>query len=118
MKMKIKLRYLVLLILCQTFIWSCEDNPFEPDDVTEVAIRNGQFSPSSVTVSVGTTVRWTNKDSEVRFVGSGTPMNPTNDFNSPNLETNDSFDHTFNGVGTFPYYETATNAAGSVIVTN
>ena len=118
--MKIKLQHLVLLILCQTFIWSCAgvDNPFEPNNATEVAIRNGQFSPSSVTVTVGTTVRWTNEDSEVRTVESGTPNNPTTDFNLNTLQPGDSDEYTFNSVGTFQYYSSITGATGRVIVTN
>ncbi len=118
--MKTKLQYLVLLILCQAFVWNCAgvDNPFEPNDVTEVAIRNGSFSPSSVTVAAGETVRWTNEDSEVRTVESGTPMGPTSVFNLNTLQPGDSDDFTFNTTGTFPYYSSITGATGRVVVTN
>ncbi len=116
--MKTKLKYFLLLILCQACFWSCAgvDNPFEPDNATEVAIRSGQFSPSNVTIAVGETVRWTNEDSEVRTVESGSPMSPTSTFNSPNLDSNDSFEHTFNSAGTFTYYSSITGATGRVVV--
>ncbi|MFQ5651934.1 MAG: cupredoxin domain-containing protein [bacterium] len=100
--------------------WSCSsgDNPFEPelDQTVDVSITNGQFVPQQVTISAGTTVRWTNKDGEVRTVESGTPMNPTSAFNSPNLQPNQSWPHTFTSVGTFDYYSSITGATGKVIV--
>ena len=63
----------------------------------EVWIQGNAFSPSSRTVSVGTTVTWTNKDGIVHTVtGTG--------WGSGNLAQNATFTHTFDTVGSNPYH--------------
>ncbi|MCU7724951.1 cupredoxin family copper-binding protein [Actinoplanes sp. KI2] len=65
-----------------------------------VAIKNFAFAPAVLTVPVGTTVTWTNQDSDAHTVtssGSGGPLN------SKALGTNDTFSHTFTKAGTFTY---------------
>ncbi len=63
-----------------------------------VAIQNFMFSPVSMTVAVGTTVRWKNLDGEphtIRGVDTG--------FASGALDQNDSFAFKFDKPGTYRY---------------
>jgi len=61
-----------------------------------IVIKNFSFNPSTLTVKVGTVVTWTNEDSVTHTVESNT-------FNSGNLKKGDTFQFTFNTVGTFNY---------------
>ena len=65
----------------------------------EVAIDNFNFSPNTVTLSVGATVTWTNNDNVPHVVSSA-----DNQFKkSPLLKTGQSFSHTFATTGTYNY---------------
>ncbi|MDF1496810.1 MAG: cupredoxin domain-containing protein [Patescibacteria group bacterium] len=83
---------------------------------TEAAISIGDtmtgFVPSSITVKVGTTVTWTNQDSKPHTVkGDG--------FQSPNLEYRESFNRTFNQVGSYQFYDTYNESmVGNISVIN
>ena len=94
-----------------------EDEPLPvlPDD--EVSITAGAFdpanekraySPRTATVPVGTTITWTNNDSVIHTVTSGSSdgSKGTADgtFDSGNLASGDTFKHTFDAAGTFDYY--------------
>lgn len=70
----------------------------------EVFIQNISFSPKSITVTAGTTVKWTNKDNVSHTVTSGTPNSPNGTFDSGNLGNGATFSYLFNTKGTFPYY--------------
>jgi plastocyanin len=65
-----------------------------------VAIKGFAFAPAALTVPVGTTVTWTNQDSDAHTVtsdGGGGPLN------SKALATGDTFSFTFTQAGTFKY---------------
>lgn len=65
---------------------------------TTVDIKNFAFSPANLTVRVGTTVTWTNRDSDAHtVVSSNGPLR------SPTLDTGDSYRYTFTKVGTYAY---------------
>jgi plastocyanin len=67
---------------------------------TTGTIDNFAFSPDSLSVSVGDTVTWTNKQA-------GTPHTVTADdgsFDSGNLATDATFSQTFDAAGTFAYH--------------
>lgn len=70
----------------------------------EILISGMAFSPSSKTISTGTTIKWINKDSFAHTVTSGTPGSPSGTFNSGNLGQNGEFSFTFNQTGTFRYF--------------
>jgi plastocyanin len=70
----------------------------------EIFIQGVAFSPPSRTVSVGTTIKWTNKDGVTHTVTSGTPGSPSGLFDSGNLGSNGVFSFTFSQVGIFKYY--------------
>ncbi|MFD0632144.1 cupredoxin family copper-binding protein [Catenulispora yoronensis] len=58
------------------------------------------FAPAALTVKVGTTVTWTNKDSDAHTVtsqGSGGPLQ------SKALADGESFSYTFTTPGTYAY---------------
>ena len=67
----------------------------------EVTIDNYTFSPGTLTVPVGTTVTWTNRDFDVHTV-TADDAPPT--FKSAGLDTDDSFSFTFNKAGTYSYH--------------
>jgi 3',5'-cyclic AMP phosphodiesterase CpdA len=64
-----------------------------------VQIENFSFSPSALSVAVGTAVTWTNKDDMIHTVVENDGL-----FRSKALDTGDSFTFQFTKRGTFPYY--------------
>lgn len=74
--------------------------PSAPVAGNAVAITGFAFSPGALTVKVGTTVTWTNKDSDAHTVtsqGSGGPLQ------SKALATGETYSYTFTTAGTFSY---------------
>ena len=70
-------------------------------ETTEVKIDNFSFGPAALTVPVGTTVTWTNRDDIPHTVVS------TDDpkvFKSKVLDTDEKFSFTFSKAGTYPYF--------------
>jgi plastocyanin len=65
-----------------------------------VEIKNFAFGPTPLTVSVGTTVTWTNNDTTTHTVTS--TSGPTS-FDSGNLAQGSTFSYTFNQTGTYDY---------------
>ncbi len=67
-----------------------------------VDIDAGSFEPRNITVDAGTTVRWTNRDSQFHTVtkqyGSGL------EFNSGEIESDDTFEQEFRAVGVVEYF--------------
>ena len=62
------------------------------------------FVLQDITIPVGTTVDWTNRDSAPHTTTSGIPSDPTGVWDSPFLSQEDSFPFTFNEEGTFQYF--------------
>jgi plastocyanin len=73
--------------------------PEAPAAPNAVNISNFAFAPVSLTVPVGTTVTWTNKDEEPHTVVS----NDGSTFHSPGLGTDQTYSYTFAKPGTFDY---------------
>jgi plastocyanin len=68
---------------------------------------NGKFFvPETLTVSTGTTVTWTNGDSTLHTVTSGSAEsgNSGTEFDSSYLAAGKTFQHQFGTAGTFDYY--------------
>jgi plastocyanin len=65
----------------------------------EVKIDNFSFGPGVLTVPVGTTVTWTNRDDIPHTV-----VSTDGAFKSKVLDTDDKFSFTFSKAGTFPYF--------------
>ena len=66
----------------------------------EVAIDNFSFLPREITVSVGTTVTWTNHDDVPHVVASADDQFKK----SAALDTDESFSHTFTTAGNYTYF--------------
>ena len=68
---------------------------------SEVAVKidNFSFSPATITVPVGTTVRWTNRDDIPHTVVSDDKA-----FKSKALDTDEDFTYTFTKPGTYSYF--------------
>ena len=93
-------RGLLVLSLVGLFIFfnsSCSSNSAPP--ANEVFIQGMAFSPATLTVAVGTTVKWTNKDGVAHTVTSDTGL-----FDSQNVNANGVFSYMFMTAGTFNYH--------------
>jgi len=75
------------------------------------------FHPSSVTIHPGEQVNWV-WDTSGHSTTSGRPGMPNGIWNSGVRSQGATFTHTFNSVGTFPYYCSEHRQTGQVIVTN
>ncbi|MER6225047.1 plastocyanin/azurin family copper-binding protein [Streptomyces sp. 900105755] len=71
-----------------------------PVSGTAVAIKNFAFAPATLKVPVGTTVTWTNEDTDAHTVTSTGPGGP---LHSAALGTHATYSHTFTKPGTFAY---------------
>ncbi len=77
-----------------------------------VKIDNFVFGPQTITVSVGTTVTWTNSDDIPH-----TSVSTEGVFKSKVLDTDEHFSYTFTKAGTYPYYCTIhPKMTGKVVV--
>lgn len=65
----------------------------------DVKIDNFSFGPAAITVAVGTTVTWTNRDDIPHTVVSDDKV-----FKSKVLDTDEKFSYTFAKPGTYPYF--------------
>ena len=72
--------------------------------VNEVWMQGLAFNPAAKTISVGTTITWTNKDNTTHTTTSGVPGAPDGIFNSGNLNNGGTFSFKFTTAGTFKYY--------------
>ena len=69
-----------------------------PVSATAVAIDNFAFAPAAITVKVGTTVTWTNKDQDAHTVTA-----QDRSFSSAPLNTGATYQFTFTKPGTYAY---------------
>jgi plastocyanin len=65
----------------------------------EVAIDNFAFGPTDLTVAVGTTVTWTNRDDIPH-----TAVSTDKVFKSKVLDTDEKYSFTFATAGTYPFF--------------
>lgn len=65
----------------------------------QVWMQGYAFNPSSITVTAGTTITWTNKDPVSHTVTSDNSL-----FNSGSIGPNGTFSYTFSTAGTYPYH--------------
>ena len=68
-------------------------------NANEIVIENFSFEPATLTVKVGTTVTWVNRDDEPH-----TATATDKSFNSKTLDNGDRFSQEFKAPGTYNYY--------------
>jgi len=73
----------------------------EKTSTTEVKIDNFSFGPVTLTVPVGATVTWTNRDDIPHTVVS---TDDAKTFKSKVLDTDEKFSFNFSKAGTYPYF--------------
>lgn len=71
--------------------------------VTDIKIQNFAFSPATITVKVGTTVRWTNMDSATHTVTSGANRTADNKFDHT-MPQGETFEYKFTAAGEYDYF--------------
>jgi plastocyanin len=76
----------------------------EPPALNEIFMQNMAFTPADMSITVGTTIKWTNKDGTAHTVTNGTPGSPLGLFDSGNIAPNGDFTFTFNKAGTYKYF--------------
>ena len=78
----------------------------------EVKVDNFSFAPATLTVAVGTTVTWTNRDDIAHTIVSTDKV-----FKSKVLDTDEKFSFTFAKAGTYSYFcSIHPKMTGSVVV--
>lgn len=113
---------LILALMVVSIINSCKkDDTNQPMSSTsssspaanEVWIQGGNiYNPTSRTVSVGTTVKWTNKDAYYTH----TVTSNTGDFDSGVIAIGGTYSHQFTVAGTYPYHCTIHSMSGQIVV--
>lgn len=81
-----------------------------------ISIQANAFFPPQLTVTVGTTVVWTNKDSGPHTIRSGTPGSGTTPLQSGTLNSGQTYSFTFPATGIYPYFDEINGATGSITV--
>ena len=87
---------LALQVVAQNAGSVAQDSKAAP---VEVKIDNFSFTPATITVPAGTTVRWTNRDDIPHTV-----VNDDQKFQSKALDTDDQYSYTFTKPGTYGYF--------------
>jgi plastocyanin len=72
--------------------------------IVQVTMQNIAFDPQDITITQGTTVKWTNQDNFLHTVTSGSPGSPNGIFNSGNMNRFATFSFVFQNTGVYPYY--------------
>ncbi len=91
------LGFTILLASFSTIFAATPDD--KPSSEVAVKIDNFSFSPATITVPVGTTVRWTNHDDIPHTV-----VSDDKTFKSKALDTDEQFTYTFTKPGTYSYF--------------
>jgi len=71
----------------------------DPAETNTVKIDNFSFSPTTITVPVGTEVTWVNHDDVPHNI-----VSTEKRFTSPVLDTDERFSYGFTAAGTYDYY--------------
>jgi plastocyanin len=102
--MKVRKQILCVAMLAVMFVstdsrMAAANPPPNPSSEVAVKIDNFSFSPASITIPVGATVRWTNRDDIPHTVVSDDKA-----FKSKVLDTDEEFTYTFTKPGTYGYF--------------
>jgi plastocyanin len=115
MKKAATVGYILSAMIVLGFSAGCKkssDSSSSTPPANEVWMQNTAFNPTSITVTVNTTVKWTNKDGMAHTVTSDSSL-----FDSGNVGNGGTYTHQFTAAGTYPYRCTIhSGMTGKVIV--
>jgi plastocyanin len=103
---------LAIALVFMLFLISSCSSTNEPA-ANEVFIQSMSYSPATLTVTAGTTVKWINKVSDTHTVTSDTGL-----FDSGNVSKNGVFSFTFMTAGTYSYHCTLHPSMKAKVVVN
>lgn len=83
---------------------SADDETVEPPPSGPVVIQDRAFGPPDITVTIGSTVTWTNEDEIPHTVTSGDPDDPDGMFDASLDEQGVQASVTFDATGEFSYH--------------
>lgn len=108
------------LFLLFALLFSCGDkNPLAPVEEraeNEIWITDSGFEPARLTITLGESVVFTNKDNETHAVESGTRDNPNTNFYLDTIEKGESEILTLTQKGSYLFYDIDSHATGTIIV--
>ncbi|MDP2981794.1 MAG: plastocyanin/azurin family copper-binding protein [Candidatus Latescibacter sp.] len=93
-----------LLIQAGLFPLAVFNNDAVAQNIVQVGMKNFVFIPENISVTVGTTVKWTNQESFAHTATSGPVGKPDGIFDSGNMNQNATFSYVFQKAGVYPYY--------------
>ena len=111
-------RLVVLMVLLMSVLLaacsSAAPTAAPQQNANEISIKGFAFNPGTLTVKVGTTVKWTNNDSVIHTVTSDTGL-----FDSGDLANGAVFSYTFTKAGEYPYHcvPHSSQMSGKIVVT-
>ena len=79
----------------------------------EVYINGSAFTPATLTIAMGTTIKWTNKNAANQTVTSDTGL-----FDSGVIKPNGTYSYTFSTAGTYNYHSTNSPSMTATVVVN
>jgi plastocyanin len=95
-------------VLAVAMVSACSSDEETPPDtnanVVNVEVTSNQFTPASVTIKVGQTVRWRWAGGTHNVVSGPDCNTEDGNFKSGAPQGGGTFDHIFEKAGTFPYY--------------
>lgn len=103
-----KITFIAILVL--TFSFGCKDEKEDMPQGTQVQMNSNSFLPSIQTVTVGTTVKWTNSSQVTHTVTS------SSDLFDETLSPGSEFSFTFSNAGTNNYVCTIHSGMSGTIV--
>jgi plastocyanin len=105
-------RAVATLAVAAPLLAACGDQIQGPSRTTQITMRDNSFSPQTIIIARGSTVRWTNSGSVAhRSVGAN------NAWNSGDVTPGQSFSREFTNPGTFAYSCTLhAGMTGTIIV--
>ena len=101
MKVRFVIAVIGIVLACQAAHAQAPAAQESKGATVEVKIDNFSFSPATITVAAGTTVRWTNRDDIPHTVVS---TDDAKTFKSKVLDTDEKFSFTFSKAGTYTYF--------------
>jgi len=84
-----------------------------PPASNTVTIQSMAFSPSTITITAGSTVKWTNNDAIAHTVTSNTGA-----FDSGNMAAGATYSYTFSTAGTYNYHCTYHSGMTGTVMVN